>query len=78
MYRREKQTRNKIYEMYEYVSHFRLHVNLAFNLYSTYIMLYYFKYNSPSNYGINSLKQTVFYMLFIFLNSEPSLVLKRQ
>lgn len=78
MYKREKQKRNKILEMYEYVSHSRVHVNLAFNIYSTYIMLYYFKYNSPSNYGINSFKQTVFYMLFIYLYSEPSLVLKHQ
>lgn len=72
MYKREKQKRNKILEMYEYVSHSRVHVNLAFNVYSTYIMLYYFKYNSPSNYGINSFKQTLFFTcsLYIFTQSQ--------
>ena len=70
MYKREKQTRNKMLEMYEYVSHFRLRVNLAFNLYSTYIMLYYFKYNSPPNYGINSLKQTLFFTCSLYFLTQ--------
>ena len=69
MYKREKQTREKILELYEYVSHFRLHVNLAFNLYSIYIMLYYFRFNSPSNYGIN-LKQTLFFTCSLYFLTQ--------